>query len=116
MSDFIVLAIVAVLAIAAIALLAGWMLRSFSRETMRMIAQTDERVLASWSMVERSMSRLTAIHFPNNHALFRNASGGLTDGAQLRPKKHYLEEMEENLAHVASVNGVQPAPTEPSPE
>jgi hypothetical protein len=116
MSDMMVLACVSVVAVVAIALLAVFMLRAFSRETMRMVAQADERVLGSWSLVERAMSRITAIHFPNGHALFRNSSGGLTDGAQLRPKKHYVEELDENMAHVAQVNGVLPVtvPQEPS--
>jgi hypothetical protein len=116
MSDLGWMAVVALGAIVAVGLISGLLLKRFARETMRMICTADERVLGSWSMVERSMSRLVAIHFPNNHALFRNASGGLTDGAQLRPKKHYLEELEENMAHVAAVNGVQPVPQEPSPE
>jgi hypothetical protein len=73
---------------------------------MRNVAQADERVSASWSLAERALSRITAIHFPASHARYRQMIGGaVADGAQQHPKAHYVDELEAARERMAAVNG-----------
>ena len=96
---------VVLLCVAAMAL-TGWILVRFSRETMRNMAQADERVSASWSFVERAVSRITAIHFPQSHARYRQLIGGpVADGAQQRPKQHWIDELDTAKRPPSAVNG-----------
>lgn len=85
-----VIVLVVIPSVACLAL-AGWLLRTYARETMRMIQQADERVSASWCFAEKSMSRLMATAFPNSHKVFRSEAGPTFDGTQQRVKPAYLD-------------------------
>lgn len=85
----------------------GWLLVRYSRESMRTLAQADESRSAAWSLTERALSRITAIHFPQSHAGYRRAVGAI-DGAQQHPKPQYVDELEAGLEHVNRVNGNVP--------
>ncbi len=81
----------AVIVIAAVAV-TPIVVKTVSREYMRMVATCDDRVKGDRAHADRAISRIMAAAFPNSHATFRNLSGGTTDGAQYPTKPHYLEE------------------------
>ena len=91
----IMLGVVALLALGALAA-ALWFVRIHSRETARLIAQADERVLAAWTQGDRAVSRLISAKHPASHQLYRQQSGTI-DGAQHANKLH-LAELDESPA------------------
>ena len=101
-----VCAVTVLLAALGVLALAGWLIRVHTKETSRIVFQADERVSASWSLVERALSRITAITFPKGHQLYRSTVGPVIDGAQQRPKQGFIDELDESMAHVAQINGV----------
>jgi hypothetical protein len=96
-----VLLVILCIVIAALALgyaaLAGRGSIVFSRELMRVVAQTDERAKMHMRHADKAHDRLMAIATPNNYAAFR-AESGIVEGAQYSTKQHFHDGAETSEA------------------
>ena len=69
----------------------------FSRELMRMVAQTDERTKAFMRNSDKVLDRWMAMSAPTNYANMRQNSG-IIEGAQHGTKQHFVDPSEPNEA------------------